>query len=144
MKTNSDYLWVTTQIYDEKGKIVPYDYLAPDGSEIRLLPEVGGGGLCHCTLPVGKVSKAVSHKTVDEIWYFLSGKGQVWRKRSERNESVVDVSRGTSINIPFSTQFQFRNTGDEPLCILIATIPRWPGPEESIDVEGKWQPTVSS
>jgi hypothetical protein len=75
MKTNTDYLWVTTQINDENGIAVPYDYLAPDGSEIRLLPEVGGGGLCHCILPVGKVSKAVSHKTVDEICYFLSCQG---------------------------------------------------------------------
>jgi len=28
-------------------------YLAPDGSEIRLLPNVRGGGLSHCTLPAG-------------------------------------------------------------------------------------------
>ncbi|MEK6283898.1 MAG: hypothetical protein AABN95_26395 [Acidobacteriota bacterium] len=28
-----------------------YDYLAPDGSEIRLLPDVSGGGLAHCRLP---------------------------------------------------------------------------------------------
>ena len=54
-----------------------YDYLAPDGSEIRLLPNVKGGGMCHCTLPPGKKSLAVKHKTVEEIWYFLSGQGEV-------------------------------------------------------------------
>jgi hypothetical protein len=26
------------------------DYLAPDGSEIRLLPSLADGGVCHCTL----------------------------------------------------------------------------------------------
>lgn len=128
-----DYLWVTAQLDEE------YDYLAPDGSEIRLLPEVGGGGLCHCTLPKEKISKAVSHKTVDEIWYFISGKGQVWRKRSECHQSVVDVGPGSSLTIPSTTEFQFRNTGKEPLCLLIVTIPRWPGPQESVDVEkGYW------
>ena len=34
-----------------------YDYLAPDGSEIRLLLEAKGGGLAHCILPVGKVAR---------------------------------------------------------------------------------------
>jgi len=29
------------------------DELAPDGSEIRLLPRLQGGSLSHCTLPVG-------------------------------------------------------------------------------------------
>ena len=36
------YMWVTAQLPKD------YDYLAPDGSEIRLLPEVAGGGLAHC------------------------------------------------------------------------------------------------
>lgn len=45
-----------------------YDYLAPDGSEIRLLADLEGGGLAHCTLPSGRVSVAQRHKTVEEIW----------------------------------------------------------------------------
>jgi hypothetical protein len=39
MSQSQDYLWVTTSLGPT------YDYLAPDGSEIRLLPEVGGGSL---------------------------------------------------------------------------------------------------
>jgi mannose-6-phosphate isomerase-like protein (cupin superfamily) len=132
MSKKSICLWVTTQLSEN------YDYLAPDGSEIRLLPEVGGAGLCHCTLPEGGVSKAVTHKTVDEIWYVLSGEGQVWRKRGS-HDAVVAVHEETSLTISFSDHFQFRNSGTEPLCILIATIPRWPGPEESVEVEGKWE-----
>jgi mannose-6-phosphate isomerase-like protein (cupin superfamily) len=57
-----------------------YDYLAPDGSEIRLLPTFEPGGLCHCTLPDGMTSKALKHKTVDDIWYILEGNGEVARK----------------------------------------------------------------
>jgi mannose-6-phosphate isomerase-like protein (cupin superfamily) len=48
-------------------------YIAPDGSEIRKLPDVKGGGLAHCTLPSRRTSLAVRHKTVEEIWYFIEG-----------------------------------------------------------------------
>jgi mannose-6-phosphate isomerase-like protein (cupin superfamily) len=128
----TEYLWVTAQLPEE------YDYLAPDGSEIRLLPEVGGGGLSHCTLPVGGVSKAVYHRTVDEIWYFISGAGEVWRKRG-RQESVRQVGPGSCLNIPCGTSFQFRNVGGEPLYLVIATIPRWPGEQEAVPIEGHWK-----
>lgn len=50
------------------------DYLAPDGSEIRLLPSLPHGGLAHCTLRPGGVSKAVRHRSVEEIWYVLEGR----------------------------------------------------------------------
>ena len=46
------------------------NYLAPDGSEIRLLPRMGRGSLAYCILPRNKVSKAIYHQTVDEIWFF--------------------------------------------------------------------------
>jgi mannose-6-phosphate isomerase-like protein (cupin superfamily) len=119
------------------------DYLAPDGSEIRLLPEVSGGGLAHCTLPTGQ-TKAVVHWNVDEIWFILSGTAQVWRKFGG-HELVVDVSPGMSLTVTRGTHFQFRTTGDEPLCLLIATIPRWPGPQEAIFVPGHkdWTSQVS-
>ena len=64
------------------------DQIAPDGSEIRLLHALSGGGLCHCTLPAGNVSSAVTHKTVEEIWYFLEGQGELWRK-DDLNEEVI-------------------------------------------------------
>jgi mannose-6-phosphate isomerase-like protein (cupin superfamily) len=64
------------------------DYLAPDGSEIRLLAEGTRGGLAHCTLPAGKTSTAHVHKIVDEIWYLISGVGQVWL-RSGRQEQML-------------------------------------------------------
>ena len=115
-----------------------YDYLAPDGSEIRLLLTMKGGGLAHCTLPPGAVSQAVRHKTVEEIWTFIQGEGQVWRKQDDRAE-VVDVKPDVCLTIPAGTHFQFRNMGQEPLCFLIATMPPWPGAEEAVRVEGNWK-----
>ena len=118
------------------------DYLAPYGSEIRLLPTMQGGGLCHCTLPVGKTSSPVAHHHVEEIWYVLEGQGEVWCK-GEGAEDTACVSGGTSLTIPPRTAFQFRNTGARALCILIVTMPPWPGPQEAAKVAGKWPASAS-
>ncbi|MBL0007104.1 MAG: cupin domain-containing protein [Saprospiraceae bacterium] len=82
---------------------------------------------------------AVKHKTFEEIWYFLSGEGEMWQKEVNDGEPIK-VKQGDSINIPLGNSFQFRNTDTENLCILIATIPNWPGEEEgkreALPVEG--------
>ena len=115
-----------------------YDALAPDGSEIRLLHELKGASVVHCTLPVDAVSIPVKHRSVEEIWYFLAGQGQVWRAQADREE-VLDVRPGISLTIPLGTHFQFRNTGDVPLEFLIATTPPWPGEDEAVLLEaGRW------
>ncbi|MCA9464137.1 MAG: cupin domain-containing protein [Nitrospira sp.] len=115
-----------------------YDYLAPDGSEIYLLVEGSQGSLCQCILPVGAKSHATSHKTVEELWFFLEGEGEVYREGLNNNEPV-SVSSGTSLVIPTQTVFQFRNTGDVPLKFMITTMPPWPGPDEAkTGMNGKW------
>ena len=119
--------FVTKQLSEQ------YDYLAPDGSEIRLLPVMRGGGLAHCVLPPGKTSKAVTHRSVEEIWYCLSGEGEIWRKLDD-TECLAQLRPNISITIPTGAHFQFRNTGSEPLRILIATMPPWPGEEEAVEV----------
>jgi mannose-6-phosphate isomerase-like protein (cupin superfamily) len=116
------------------------NYDAPDGSEIRLLPTVNGGGLSHCTLLGGATSSPVSHKTVEEIWYALSGEGDIWRKLGEQ-EQVAALCEGVAVTIPRGTHFQFRATGPEPLRILIVTMPPWPGPDEAVAVDGPWAPS---
>src|SRR5215213_2622164 len=103
-----------------------HDVLAPDGSEIRFLPRVAGGSMVHCTLPPGGVSLAVAHRTVAELWYVLSGSGELWRRQGEREE-IVALTPDTAHSIPLGTDFQFRNRGDGPLTLVIVTIPPWPG-----------------
>ena len=111
--------------------------LAPDGSEIRELVQASGGSMVHCTLPVGGTSFAVKHRTVQELWYVVGGRGQVCRRLGD-NESIVDLEPGVSLSIEVGTHFQFRNTGDDPLCIVITTMPPWPGDNEAVPVEGVW------
>ena len=93
-----------------------------------------GGGLAHCTLPSHGISLAVEHKTIEEIWYLIQGRGQAWRKHEDQEE-VVDVGPGTCLTIPTGTHFQFRNTGKDPLCFIIATMPPWPAAEEDVRVQ---------
>ena len=118
-----------------------YDYLAPDGSEIRLLPTYDAGGFAHCRLPAGRISDAVRHRTVVEVWYVLAGNGAVWRA-GDAGEEVVRVTSGTALTIPVATSFQFRAGDEGPLEILIGTFPRWPGSAEAEAAEGHWPTTA--
>ena len=116
-----------------------YDLLAPDGSEIRLLCQLAGGSMVHCALPPGGVSIAITHRTVEEIWFFLSGTGEVWRRR-DGAEEITEARPGLSLTIPLGTHFQFRNTGDTPLEFVLVTMPPWPGEDEAIESDGPWTP----
>jgi mannose-6-phosphate isomerase-like protein (cupin superfamily) len=93
--------------------------------------------MVQCTLPPGAVALAVTHKTVAEVWYFLEGEGQVWRKQGDREE-ITEVEPGLSLSIPFGTHFQFRNTGQSPLRFVIVTLPPWPGQDEAQRVADYW------
>lgn len=115
----------------------PYDYLAPDNSEIRLLANGEHGGLAHCLLPAGKVSSAVRHRTVEELWYVLEGEGEIWQAR-DGEERIDAVRPGDSIRIRVDTAFQFRAGERRDLKILLTTMPPWPGPQEAVSVDGKW------
>lgn len=73
-------------------KKVNYDYLAPDTSEIRRLTtkdHAHGGDMAHCILPPGKTSIAAKHKSVEELWYFISGLGQKKLYRSRANGNIL-------------------------------------------------------
>ena len=119
------------------------DAVAPDGSDVRILLGLDRGGMAHFELAPGSTSAAVAHHTVEEIWYFLSGRGEMWRKLGTQEE-VTPVDPGTCITIPVGTHFQFRSFSDEPLAALGATMPPWPGEGEAYPVEGIWRPTITN
>lgn len=116
-------------------------YLAPDGSDVRLLLELKGGGMAHFELAPGHTSKAVTHRTVEEIWYFLTGRGHMWLKQDDHTE-IMDVFPGVCLTIPQGTHFQFRSFGYEPLAAIGVTMPPWPGEDEAILVIGEWEPSA--
>jgi mannose-6-phosphate isomerase-like protein (cupin superfamily) len=116
------------------------DARAPDGSDVRVLLRLAGGSVAHFALAPGRVSLAVTHRTVEEIWYVLGGRGEMWRRQGER-ESVVPLEAGVCLTIPLGTHFQFRSTGPEPFAAVAVTMPPWPGQDEAVPVPGRWAST---
>jgi len=109
--------------------------VAPDGSDVRVLLRVDAGGMAHFELAPGRVSQAVRHRTVEEIWYVIGGRGEMWRSQEDRSETV-ELTPGTCLTIPLGTRFQFRSLGPEPLAALGVTMPPWPGADEAVRVDG--------
>jgi mannose-6-phosphate isomerase-like protein (cupin superfamily) len=78
---------------------------------------------------------------VEEIWYVLSGEGEMWLSGSGA-EDIVRLLPGTCLTIPVGTSFQFRASAAEPLAAVAVTMPPWPGDAEAEIVSGLWMPTV--
>lgn len=118
------------------------DVIAPDGSEIRLLStEVNGGSMVHCKLQSGQATKAVRHRTVEEMWHCIAGSGTLWRSFGGQ-EDLLKLKPGVSCSIKVGTCFQFRSEGNQALEIVIATMPPWPGDDEAEPCAGKWEPSL--
>ena len=125
------------QGFDTMRRSAAPDVVAPDGSDVRILLQLGRGGMAHFELGPGRVSRAVAHHVVDEIWYIVGGHGQIWRRQGEREETV-SLQPGTCVSIPAGTHFQFRATGEGPLAAVAVTMPPWPGEDEAYAVPGAW------
>lgn len=118
------------------------DAIAPDGSEVRILCQTAKGSMAQFLLPPMAVSRAVAHRTVEEIWCFVSGHGRIWRLL-DGDEEITEVGPGSSVTIPLGAHFQFRCDSDAiPIVAIGVTMPPWPGEGEARVVEGRWQPTV--
>ncbi len=117
------------------------DAVAPDGSDVRVLLATTRGSLAQFELAPDETSVAVRHRSVEEIWYFLRGRGEMWR-RFGGHEQTVEVRPGLCVTIPVGTMFQFRAGDEEPLSAIGATMPPWPGAGEAVIVDGPWEPTI--
>jgi mannose-6-phosphate isomerase-like protein (cupin superfamily) len=130
-RPSSPIPFVTKQLGED------HDVLAPDGSEIRLLVGTAGCSMAHGSLPPGQVSRAIVHRSVEEVWYVTEGRGQVWRKLGD-HEEVVEVEPGSALTIPVGAHFQFRTVGQEPFRFVMWTMPPWPGHDEAVRVADYW------
>jgi mannose-6-phosphate isomerase-like protein (cupin superfamily) len=133
--------WDTSMSFETWRIAEAADVSAPDGSEVRLLGASARGSMAAFRLAPGAVSRAVAHRTVEEIWYFIAGQGRMWRRLAAAEE-VTEVAAGVSVTIPTGVHFQFRCDGSEPLEAVAVTMPPWPGEDEAYPVAGKWEPTV--
>ena len=113
---------------------------APDGSAVRVLLGLTNGTMAHFEWAAGATSRAATHRTVEEVWFVLSGRGEMWRRQGQREE-VVPLKAGVCLTIPVGTHFQFRASSTEPVAAVGVTMPPWPGKEEAVLVSGLWQAT---
>jgi mannose-6-phosphate isomerase-like protein (cupin superfamily) len=132
-----------TKPYETKTLGADVDAVAPDGTAVRLLLSLAGGSMAHFELPAGGVSHAVTHRTVEEIWYVVSGLGSIWRSQ-EGVERIDPIGPGTALTVPLRTAFQFRAESGSALAFLAITMPPWPGMEEALPAHGPWTPTVAA
>jgi mannose-6-phosphate isomerase-like protein (cupin superfamily) len=116
--------------------------VAPDGCDVRVLQGLAGGGMAHFLLRAGEVSRAVTHRTVEEIWFVVSGRGEMRRKQGEHEETVA-LEPGVCLTIPLGTHFQFRSGAGEAVAAIGITMPPWPGEGEAAFVEGPWRATAA-
>ncbi len=112
------------------------DAIAPDGSEIYFrVVDAGSASVVEVVLRPGRTTRAIHHQTVEEVWYFLAGSGEVWLRSPDAAESETrSVVTGDVVVIPTCWDFQFRTSGEEALHFLCITVPPWPGAQEAIAV----------
>jgi mannose-6-phosphate isomerase-like protein (cupin superfamily) len=116
-------------VYDLKSQP---DYAAPDQSNIWLLGSEPAGGIAICTLAPGRASVPVRHRTVEELWYVIDGRGEIARRHGDRDAFIDELESGVCLDVGTGITFQFRALGDHDLTLLLLTMPAWPGADEAI------------
>lgn len=113
------------------------DVVATDSSELVVLCRTDRASMAHGMLRPGATSVAIVHRTVDELWFVVGGRAEIWRANGD-DERIVEAAAGASIAIPCGVRFQYRTIGDEPFRFIMATIPAWPGDGEAVPTTGVW------
>ena len=113
------------------------DAVAPDGSDVRVLLRLGRGSMAHFELGAGRVSRAVAHHAVDEIWYILAGQGQMWRRQADR-QGPFRCAQVPACPFPRARISSSGPLRDGPLAAVGVTMPPWPGDNEAYEVPGAW------
>ncbi len=113
------------------------DAIAPDGAEIRVLLDCPQGAtrlsLAEALVKPGERTACVSHRTIEEIWYIVRGKGRFHRLLPDGSgEQAADVVAGDALLIPTGYRFWVENTGSDALVFLCCGTPPWPGHDEAI------------
>jgi mannose-6-phosphate isomerase-like protein (cupin superfamily) len=120
------------------------DAIAPDGSEVRFLAGLSRGGMASFSIGPGEVSIAVRHRTVEELWVFTAGRGEIWISPDrDVTTPAVTVHVGDCVRVPVGASFQFRSSPETGLTAVGVTMPPWPGDGEAIRTVGPWPPTLS-
>lgn len=107
----------------------------PHGSEIRPLIDRTTSTITRCSLaeellPPGRTVTLHHHNSIEEIYYILSGTGEM-RVGEERRQ----VGAGDAVYIPRGHAHALNNNGIEPLKIMLVCGPAF-FPEDEIAAQG--------
>lgn len=91
----------------------------PHGSEIRPLMDRTTSSIQKCSLaeeilPVGAAVGRHFHRETEEIYYIVSGSGEM-----TVGEETTAVSAGDAIYIPVNSIHTLKNTGTEPMRLML-------------------------
>ena len=95
----------------------------PQGSEIRLLMDRTVSAISQCSLaeeilPPGKTVPRHHHEVLEEIYYILSGSGEM-----TVGDETKNVGSGDAIFIPKNHVHSLTNTGDKEMKLLLVCGP---------------------
>lgn len=112
------------------------DATAPDGAEIRVLIDRPQGAtrlsLAEALVKPGERTACVSHRTIEEIWFIVRGRGVFHRQSPDGSEAqAAEVAPGDALLIPMGYRFWVENTGPSDLVFLCCDTPPWPGEGEA-------------
>jgi mannose-6-phosphate isomerase-like protein (cupin superfamily) len=89
-----------------------YELLHPKNSRVRRL------SIAEAVVKPGSATKEHFHRTSEEVYYILSGEGEMYI-----NEEKAYVQAGDVVLIPAGARHYVVNTGNEELVILCASSP---------------------
>ena len=97
----------------------------PHGSELRPLVDRTTSDVSQCslaeeTLPEGRSVARHHHEVLEEIYFIVSGNGQMRVGNEERS-----VRAGDAIYIPKLMSHELTNTGSEPMRIILVCGPAY-------------------
>ena len=104
------------------------DATAPDGTAVRLLLALAGGSMAHFELPAGAVSHAVTHRTVEELWYVVCRPRALFGAVSDGAERIEALAPGIAVDHSRSGRRSSsapRRPRRSPFVAI--TMPPWPG-----------------
>lgn len=122
---------------------VVFDSISSFGAEVRSLLSIENSSLSLMELPSGFTTDPVYNNNIDEIWYIVGGRGELWRKQGSE-EKIVPLDTGVCVTIPRKVHFQVRTYGFQPLSLLVVSTPIMQGDYDAERVKGIWQPTRTS
>lgn len=114
--------------------------VSPDGgAEIRHILTSPGGDLTHAVCLAGSTSGTHHLPELDEGYFVLSGRGEIWRAVNGR-DAVTALRPGRWVSMPAGMRFQYRANVGSSLVFLVVVLPSWHEDLFHVVAGGRWSP----